>query len=91
MPGITIQRQTFRLTDGSKLDTDWNLGAMAEFRIGFGFNGDTWYTALTYGNYVASGSLTPDVSLGSGSGVVRFAVGIRLKGFNNAFLKKFGL
>ena len=91
VPGITMQRQTFKLTDGQKLDTDWGLGAMVEFRFGIGYNGDTWYTALTYGNYVAAGSLTPDVNLGSGSGVLRFAVGIRLKGLNNAFLKKFGL
>jgi hypothetical protein len=92
VPGITMQRQVFFFPDGlANKDTDWGLGLMAEFRVALGYNGDTWYTSLSYGNYVAAGNVSPDVTIGSGSGVVRFAVGVRLPGLNNPFLKKFGL
>lgn len=65
--------------------------SLTEFKSGFGFNGDRWYTALTAAFYINSDAERQSVSLGSTYGTVRFAIGLRFGRPNIKGLEKVGL
>ncbi|HQV39873.1 MAG: DUF4421 family protein [Flavobacteriales bacterium] len=89
VPGVTYIHQTIETPNGT-LSGDGGAFIL-EFKLGAGFNGDRWYSAITTAYYYSSAQISEKLSLSTNYGFVRFAVGIRLGDPGIKALGKVGL
>ncbi|MEX1131643.1 MAG: DUF4421 family protein [Flavobacteriales bacterium] len=91
VPGLSAQQQRIALSGGAADESDWQVGGVAEFKFGVGYNGDRFYTAITGANYFSSGDTDEGVNITTGFRFVRFTLGVRIKQPNSGFLRGLGL
>jgi hypothetical protein len=89
LPGFGYVHQVIHVPD-DRLEGD-GLGAVTEFKVGAGFNGDRWYTALSYAYYYSTTPIAEQLNLSTNYGFGRFALGIRLGAPGIKGLEKVGL
>ncbi len=89
--GPCMQRVDIHPVGGTDLQSDWRLGEVTEFRAGGGYNGDRWYAALSTAVHANFGEVTDDVSLGTTTTTVRFALGMRFLAPSLRGMEKLGL
>lgn len=89
LPGLTYADQ--RITTPTEVLHGTGTAAVAEFKLGAGFNGDRWYGALTTSYYYSTAQISEKLNLSTNYGFVRFAVGIRLGDPGIKVLEKVGL
>lgn len=91
LPGLAYVKQTIVPTEGEDLVGEGAAAAVSEFKLGAGFNGDRWYTALTTSFYYSSVDIAENLSLATNYGFIRVALGMRFGGPNIKALGKVGL
>ncbi len=90
LPGLGYVHQSIR-TPATEALTGTGIGAVTEFKLGAGYNGDRWYTALTTAFYYSTTPIAEHLNLATNYGFVRFAIGIRLGAPGIRGLEKVGL
>ncbi|MBK6752758.1 MAG: DUF4421 family protein [Flavobacteriales bacterium] len=90
VPGFSVQFLRLQSAEGVGTDHTTPGGSLA-IRMGAGFNGDRWYTALTMNVLVHSGMASEAVQLSLMQAWARFAIGIRFPGPNWHRLERWGL
>ncbi len=90
LPGLGYVHQTL-YTSGQEVLGGSGGGAVTEFKLGAGYNGDRWYTALTTAFYYSTTPIAEHLNLSTNYGFVHFAVGIRLGPPGIKGLEKVGL
>ncbi|MBL0044127.1 MAG: DUF4421 family protein [Flavobacteriales bacterium] len=91
LAGAASRDQRLRTaSDGAWVSSN-GISSLSEFKLGAGYNGDRWYTALTTAFFLNSDGEEESVRLGSTYGTVRFAVGVRFGKPNIRGMEKVGL
>lgn len=90
LPGLGYVHQVIR-TSGPEVLEGSGGGAVSEFKLGAGYNGDRWYTALTMAYYYSTTPIAEHLNLSTNYGFVRFVIGIRLGPPGIKGLEKVGL
>ncbi|MBP8824826.1 MAG: DUF4421 family protein [Flavobacteriales bacterium] len=90
LPGLGYVHQSINTSSTEEL-TGTGVGAVTEFKLGAGYNGDRWYTALTTAFYYSTTPIAEHLNLSTNYGFVRFAIGIRLGAPGISGLQKVGL
>lgn len=91
VPGLSAQQQRLSLVAASEVESDWNVGALAELKFGIGFNGDRFYAALNTAQYLNVGEVIDGLNVGTGFQFGRFSVGYRMKPPRSTFMRSIGL
>lgn len=79
VPGLSAQRQRIERSGGESRESEWQVGAVAEGKLGAGYNGDRLYAAVNGSLYLSSGGTPEGVDVITGFRFVRFTLGIRFK------------
>ncbi len=90
LPGVTYAEQTITTPDGMQL-RGTGTATVVELKLGAGFNGDRWYSAITTAYYYSTAQISQKLALSTNYGFVRFVLGIRLGDPGIKVLKKVGL
>lgn len=90
LPGVAYASQTITTSDDEELKGT-GTGALTEFKLGAGFNGDRWYCAMTTAFYYSTTPISEKLQLGTNYGMVKLALGVRFGGIESKALKKVGL
>ncbi len=90
LPGLAYAHQVIGLPDGTTL-TGTGAGSLIEMKLGAGYNGDSWYTALTFSYYYSTTPIADNLNLASNYTFGRFALGVRLGALRSKALHKVGL
>lgn len=90
LPGVAYLHQRITPTVGSELEGR-GLAALTELKLGAGYNGDRWYTALTTAFYYCTSDIGELIALGTNYSFVRFAAGLRFGAPRAGVLRKVGL
>lgn len=90
LPGLGYVHQSIGVAGPEKLEGS-GIGAVSEFKLGAGYNGDRWYTALTTAFYYSTTPIAEHLNLATNYGFIRFAIGIRLGAPGIRGLEKVGL
>jgi hypothetical protein len=91
LTGAASRDQLLQLDGRNERIGSQGASSLTELKVGAGYNGDRWYTALTTAFYLNADDGKDDVSLGSLYGSVRFAVGMRFGRPNIRGMEKLGL
>lgn len=91
VPGLSIQQQDIGLTDGTERLGDWHVGAVLESKLGLGYNGDRFYTALNGATYFSSADTGEGLNVLTGFRFVRFTLGLRFPPPPSGLLRGLGL
>lgn len=89
LPGVAYVQQDI-LTPTGTLHGNGTAG-ITEMKLGAGYNGDRWYTALTTSFYYSTTAIADQLNLATNYGHVRFALGLRLGDPGIKILQKVGL
>jgi hypothetical protein len=90
LPGLGYVHQRIGIGGAAELEGT-GVGAVSEFKLGAGYNGNRWYTALTMAYYYSTTPISEHLNLGTNYGFIRFALGIRLGAPGIKGLEKVGL
>lgn len=91
LTGAATRDQLFQLDGRNERIGSKGASSLTELKVGAGYNGDRWYTALTTAIYLNADDGRDEVSLGSLYGHVRFAIGMRFGRPNIRGMEKLGL
>jgi hypothetical protein len=91
LTGAASRDQLLQLDGRNERISSKGASSLTELKVGAGYNGDHWYTALTTAFYLNADDGKDEVSLGSLYGSVRFAVGMRFGRPNIRGMDKLGL
>jgi hypothetical protein len=78
IPGIALQQRTTNDQSFEKATKSLFFGLQSEFRIGFGFNGDLWYSGFSVRNYGTYNNIFGSLPFSVNSVYGRFFLGYRL-------------
>lgn len=90
LPGLTYAHQTIGVPADADIEGN-GVGAVVEMKLGAGFNGDRWYSALTTGVYYSTTPIAENLNLAANYVSVRFVIGIRFGDPGIKVLEKVGL
>lgn len=90
LPGAGWSTQRLTLDDTEVADGT-TVAAIGEMRLGAGFNGDRWYGAITTYYHYTSTTIAEGVGIGTTTGTVRMAIGLRFGAPRSGVLQKVGL
>lgn len=90
MPGLGYVHQRIGVGGTTELEGS-GAGAVSEFKLGAGYNGNRWYTALTMAYYYSTTPIAEHLNLSTNYGFIRFALGIRFGDPGIKGLEKVGL
>jgi hypothetical protein len=77
LTGAAYRSQKLRQAETGSWKTYTGASSLTEAKLGVGYNGNRWYTAITMAFYINSDSEEEKVQLGGMFGNVRFALGFR--------------
>lgn len=90
MPGLGYVHQRIGVGGATELEGS-GAGVVSEFKLGVGYSGNRWYTALTTAYYYSTTPIAEHLNLSTNYGFLRFALGIRLGDPGIKGLEKVGL
>lgn len=79
VPGVSAQRQRIEREGVEARESEWQAGALAEAKVGAGYNGDRVYLAVNGAIYLSSGGTPEGIDVTTGFRFVRFTLGFRFK------------
>jgi len=93
IPGLSYQSGKAFSEEGQLSPREGHIGGHLEGRIVTGFNGERWYTTMSYVGYVISSNFEDRNPFDQGYGFFRFVVGFKLTmpEAKSSLLKKIGL